>query len=136
MSVMGDRNLDRKGKARSGQGSRAQSDGGWRGYINVSLTAAEKEQFEDWARTDEPWGVLEACVTSGCVCTVKRDVAGSGFLASVTQRQEGHVNVGLCVTARAGVSGKALFRVLFLVHLLGVDDSWEEHHPVADPDRW
>jgi len=46
------------------------------------------------------------------------------------------VNAGLCVTARSGEAGKALFRALYLVAVLGVDSDWSAGRPIADPDRW
>lgn len=119
--------------------TRAKPKGGeaeWRGYINVQLTAEEKGEFDDWMRTDDPWDVLSDVAAAGCVITVKRDAAGSGFMGSITQRDPASVNAGLAVTARGKAAGTALFRVVFLVARLGVLADWAAQQPPADDDRW
>lgn len=108
----------------------------WRGYINLDLSRDDKEQFEAWVHTGEAWEVLAACVDAGYVVSLKANPNGGGSLASVTQRAAGHVNAGLCVTARGGTADVALFRVMFLVLRLTVEGSWEDVAPVSDPDRW
>jgi len=111
-------------------------DAAWRGYINVELSAGLKDQFEDWSHTVAPWLTLEEVTASGCVVSVKRDGAASTFIASITQRNPAHVNAGLCITARSKEAGKALFRALFLVSVMGPDPRWEDHAGLADSDRW
>jgi len=136
MGVAGDTKLDKKvhnSPKASGNGT-GQAE--WRGYINVNLDASQKAQFDDWMRTDDPWDVMAAVVASGAYIAVKLNQDGGGFLASVTQRNPGHINAGLAVTARAGEAGKAMFRALFLVAVLGVDADWAAGKPPADPDRW
>lgn len=136
MSVAGDQKLDKQDRARA---SRAASNGNgadWRGYINVNLTAQQKREFDDWAHTDDTWLSLGEAVGSGCQLGLKFQQGETCFLASLTQRTPGHVNAGLCVTARAASADKALLRVLYLYRLLGSDDSWEKVTPAADPDRW
>lgn len=136
MGVAGDSHLDkhdRKAVRRNGQASAGSV---WRGYINVSLDSARKEEFVTWLTTDDPWEALAECVSSGCQVSLKYVGAEGVFLASATQRNADHVNAGLCVTARAQTADKALMRVLFLYRVLGSDGSWEAVQPVADPDRW
>jgi len=136
VGVAGDSKLDKKVQ----NSPRARGNGSvqaeWRGYINVNLDASQKAQFEDWMRTDYPWDTMAAVVASGAHIAVKLNQDGGGFLASVTQRNPGHINAGLAVTARAGEAGKAMFRALFLVAVLGVDADWAAGKPPADPDRW
>jgi len=136
MGTAGDAKLDKRNqvspKAR-GNGS-AQAE--WRGYINVNLDASQKAQFDDWMRTDDPWDTMLSVVTSGAQISVKYNPDGGGFLASVTQRNPGHVNAGLAITARGSEPGKAMFRALFLVAVLGVDVDWAAGKSPADPDRW
>lgn len=121
-------------KGASGGGGGLSSD--WRGYINVDLTPQQKEQFDDWYHSGAGWETLHEAAAAGCVVTVKRDGAGSGFLGSVTQRTLGHANVGLSVTARSSEAWKALMRALFLVAVLGVESDWAAKAPPSDPDRW
>jgi len=123
-----DRKVERRG-SKPGEGV-------WRGYINVNLTADLKAQFEAWVHTDDVWLALAEGAVSGCQVGLKY-VGGEGtFLASLTQRTAGHVNEGLCVTARSSRADLAIMRVLFLYRVLGSDASWEAVQPLADPDRW
>jgi len=131
-----DRKQSAREDARARAAKKAQGDAGWRGYVNVALTAGQKAEFLDWSRTPEGWEVLRAVVEDGCVVGVKGNPSGGGFLASVTQRNPDSVNAGLCVTARAAAPDVALFRVLYTVLFLGATTSWEDVAPVADPDRW
>lgn len=136
MSVAGDAHLDRAGKGRPSSNGKGSVEGVWRGFINVQLDASQKEQFDDWLATGEVWEVLAAVVGSGAHVAVKLDPGGHGFMASITQRNAAHVNAGLCVTARSSVAEKALFRAVYLVAVLGVDEDWSKGQSPADPDRW
>lgn len=131
-----DRRQSAREAAREQSAKKAQSEAGWRGYVNVALTVEQKADFLEWSRTPEGWEVLRAAIDDGCVVGVKGNPSGGGFLASVTQRSPASVNAGLCVTARAAAPDVALFRVLYIVLFLGVTTSWEDVAPVADPDRW
>lgn len=108
----------------------------WRGYVNVALTADQKSQFDDWTKTDDPLLALEESVAGGSQLGLKYVGKEKTFLASLTNRQPGHVNCGLCVTARSSSAIVALMRVLFLYRVLGGENSWESVQRVADPDRW
>lgn len=136
MSVAGDKKWNERSARADRKGTGARGEASWRGYINVNLSVQQKQQFDDWVRTGEPWDVFGEAVSSGCVVSVKFDSGTSACLASVTQRNAGHVNAGLCVTARGRSPDVALFRVLFIVAILTVEGSWEAAHPLADPDRW
>jgi len=136
VGAAGDAKLDKKVGQTARNHERQVGVAEWRGYINVNLDASQKAQFEDWMRTDDPWDTMAAVVASGAHIAVKLNQDGGGFMASVTQRNPGHVNAGLAVTARAGEAGKAMFRALFLVAVLGVDADWAAGKPPADPDRW
>lgn len=131
---------DRQQSAREDKREASRKAGGgdatWRGYVNVDLSAEQKREFDDWSHTTEPWDVLEEVGCAGVVVTVKVDKGGTAFMASATQRDPLSVNAGLCVTARASTAGKALFRLFYILHLLGPSTDWSAHHPVADPDRW
>lgn len=123
---------DRKAARASASGEVA----AWRGYVNVSLNEQQKREFEDWARTDDAWLALAEAAASGCVVGLKYLQGEACFLGSLTQRTPGHVNAGLCVTARSKTADVALLRVLFLYRVLGSDGSWEKVQAVAEGDRW
>lgn len=136
MSVAGDARLDKQGKAGPGFNGKSKGDVDWRGFINVNLNADQKAQFDIWATTSEPLDILEEVVSAGCHIAVKINHDGGGFMASVTQRNPASVNAGLAVSARSGEAWKALYRVLFLIAVLGVDADWGKGQPPSDPDRW
>jgi len=131
-----DRTQNAREEASAARRARDRADAQWRGYVNVVVSDALKAQFDDWARTDEPWVLLGELATSGCVVSVKAGSDAGTFLATITQRTAGHVNAGLCISARAGEAGKALFRALFCVSIMGPDPDWSAFGRVADPDRW
>lgn len=136
MSRQADAKLRNAGEKAPPPKRSSSGEAAWRGYVNVEVSANLKAQFDDWAMRDDPWLTLSELVATGCVVSVKRDKSGSGYVGSVTQRDAGSVNAGLCVTARAAEAGKALFRVLFCISIMGPDPSWEAFGSIADPDRW
>ena len=133
---MNDRAQNGKEARKAAARKEAGGEAAWRGYVNVDLSAAQKEQFDDWASTGVPWEVLEEVCGDGVVVTVKRDKGGTGFIASATQRDQENVNAGLCVTARARTAGKAFMRLLYTLDVVGASGDWTHGQPVADPDRW
>ena len=136
MSVAGDSQLDAKADRKARKVQQTSQAAEWRGFVNVDLSVAQKAQFEDWSRTGEPWGIFDAAIESGIVCTIKRDSGGSGYLASGTQRNSTSVNAGFCITARAGEPSKAWGRLMFVLHVVGVLNDWSAAGTVSDPDRW
>lgn len=128
-----------KDEARDARKVKGGGQGGdvvWRGYVNVTLTAEQKEDFDVWWSRGDFWQGLEDAVRSGCTVSLKEDKAGGGVLCSVTQRRSGHVNAGLCVTARGGTAATALGRGVYQVCLVGLDADWESVGSLVDPDRW
>lgn len=136
MGVAGDARLNGKTAGDARKKGREDGIAAWRGFVNRDLTAAEKEQFDDWAHTQEPWDTLEALVSCGAHVAIKINPNGGGYLTSITQRNPAHPSAGLCVTARSGETGKSLLRALYIVYLLGVEGDWGAAGGVADPDRW
>lgn len=108
----------------------------FRGYINLSLSDAEKSAWETWSGTPDVWDCLNAQVALGVNLSVKREKGGELFVASATQRDAASANAGLVVTARGRDAGIALTRVLYCLVVLGRSDRWEDTQKVADPDRW
>lgn len=111
-------------------------DAPFRGYVNLSLTPAQKETYQKWADSASFWDVFESSVADGVNLSLKLDTKSNGFLASATQRRVSSVNAGLVVTARGGTAVLALGRLLFCLTILSKGRSWEEIQPVTDPDRW
>lgn len=111
-------------------------DAAFRGYINLTLTAAEKEAYRAWAIPETVFAFFSAQVEDGVNVSIKRDPKQAGFLASATQRDASSPNAGLCVTARAGDAVTAFGRLMYVLALLSRSPSWEDTAPVADPDRW
>lgn len=136
MGVAGDAGLDKRSGRNAARQMRQTGESVWRGFINVNLDASQKAQFDDWLATGEVWEVLAEVVGSGAHVAVKLDTQSGGFVASIAQRNPAHVNAGLCVTARSSLAEKALFRAVYMVHILGVDTDWSAGQTPADPDRW
>lgn len=120
----------KQGKSRDGY------DAAFRGFVNVSLDAEQKETFDVWRLSDAPWERLELSCADGVAFGLKRNPAGDGYIASATQRRESSPDAGLVVTARASDPIKALGRLLFCLTVLSHGENWEGVQPMADPDRW
>lgn len=136
MSVRGDTDGG-TGKPARKQGKVGEGfDAVFRGYVNLNLTAEQKEAFDGWSGGASPWEALQANVEDGVNISLKIDPKSSGYLASATQRRVGSPNAGLVVTARAGDAAKALLRVLFCLVILSHAERWEDTAPMSDPDRW
>lgn len=108
----------------------------WRGFVEYDLTREQKDALDVWLDKGSLWPALQEVVASGVVVSIKPDTRGKGFLAAFTQRTAGHVNEGLCVTARASHAGEALWRGVYKLVCLGLVTDWESAAGVADPDRW
>lgn len=108
----------------------------FKGYINLTLSDAEKAEFVAWLEAGYSDAVLEHAVADGVNIALKADPKGAGCLASATQRRPSSVNAGLVVTARGRSASQAWGRVLFCLSLLYQSERWEDTQPMADPDRW
>lgn len=107
----------------------------FKGYINVNLSDEQKDRMPAWVDSVEMDELVRFWCISGCVLSMKLDPKTGNYMASVTQRKEDSPNAGLAVTARAGHPVKALYRLLYVLDILG-GGAWQEQHPMADPDRW
>lgn len=111
-------------------------DAVFRGYVNLDLSADDKEAFVAWFASGAFWERLNMATADGVNFAVKIDPKSGGFLASATQRRVGSPNAGLVATARGKSADIAMGRVVFIVALLSIEESWEVTAPIADPDRW
>jgi hypothetical protein len=134
-SRYGDQNGKDKSDRKPGEVG-VRDDAEFRGYINLSLTEAERTQFDVWVEQAGFAPTLNAQCASGVNFAVKADPKSSGFLASATQRRSSSPNAGLCVTARGRDAVTALLRCVYSVAVLDRTERWEDTQPLADPDRW
>lgn len=125
---------DRPARKPSGVG--AGWDAPFRGYINLSLDAAQKANYDKWAAGEGYWEALEGFTSGGVNLSLKWVPKEECFLASATQRRADSPNAGLVVTARGRAASTALGRVLYSLTILAHHERWEDTQPLADPDRW
>lgn len=111
-------------------------DAEFRGYINLALSASDKERFGSWVSSPDAAESLNAFVSDGVNISIKIDPKSEGFMASGTQRRADSPNAGLVATARAKTPELALWRVVYMLSLLYTTGYWEDRQPIADPDRW
>lgn len=132
----GEQNGKEKPTRKSGEVG-AGDDVAFRGYINLELSAEDKERFGSWLASDAATSMFDAAVTDGCHLSLKRDPkTAGGFLATATNRRADSPNAGLCVTARAKEPQLALWRLVYCLELLYTTGHWEDRQAVANPDRW
>lgn len=128
---------DRKTRTKpGGVGGGSVDNAEFRGYINLSLSDAEKAEWGAWSVTSDVWDCLDAQVAMGVNISTKREKGGESFLSSATQRDGTSPNAGLVVTARGRSAGVSLTRVLYCLVVLSRSERWEDTQKVADPDRW
>lgn len=107
----------------------------FKGYINVALLDEEKDLMPAWLESVDFDEEIRYWCGDGCVLSMKLDPKTGNYMASATQRNEESTNAGLAVTARAGNPVKALYRLLYILSILG-RGSWQDVRPMADPDKW
>lgn len=92
----------------------ARYDAMFSGWVNVTLTAADANEFDAWLNTGGLWSVFEAACDAGLKLTLTRQWNEGVYLASVFQRDTEHVNAGLMVSARSSTAARALAKVLWV----------------------
>jgi hypothetical protein len=111
-------------------------DAPFRAYVNVLLSDAQKEGYDEWAVSEFYWQTFDSMVADGVGLSVKREPKNGGFLASGTQRDPKSPNAGLVVTARGGSAATSLGRLLYTLSYLSTGDTWEAVVPIVATDRW
>lgn len=111
-------------------------DAVFRAYINVSLSAEQKEGYDDWVVSEYYWPMFDHMVSSGVNLSVKREPKTGGFVASGTMRDPESPNAGLVVTARGGDGATAFGRLLYTLAYLSTSERWEDIQPVVGADHW
>lgn len=133
---MNDRERNRKEEARADKARQTVQDGVWRGYVNIPLSAADKDSMAVWYDENPLESVLAYLCGSGVVLSCKFLGAESAFLASATMRDVANCNAGYTVTARSSDALRAIMRVLYTVSLVGVSSDWSVYANTAGSDRW
>lgn len=133
---MNDRERNRKEEARAEKARQTVQDGAWRGYVNIPLSAADKDSMAVWYDENPLESVLAYLCGSGIVLSCKFLGAESTFLASATMRDAANSNAGYTVTARSSDALRAIMRVLYTVSLAGVSSDWSMYANTAGADRW
>lgn len=111
-------------------------DAEFKGYINLTLSDAQKSSYPQWVASAAFPRQLEGFTADGINFSLKIEPKGGGFLASATQRRVGSPNAGYCVTARAKDAVTALGRCVYCVTILSRAERWTDVQDVANPDRW
>lgn len=80
------------------------NDAPWGGFINVSVTDAEKEQFEDWLveNAADVSRLLDDLLGEGVKYGVAYDRENECYIVTFTGAFVAGSNVRVCVTSRAG----------------------------------
>lgn len=108
----------------------------FKGWVNLNLTAAEKENFDAWFAGEGFLDGLFYFASDGCHVGVKPSARDGGFLATAVHRRIGSPNYGLGVSARGRTANVALGRLIFSLVILDHENDWQKVQPIADPDRW
>lgn len=83
-------------------GKRASEDG-WKGFVNVDLTADQKTAVKALALdASAVWAVIFDLVDGGYKLTITYDRANGAYVVSMTAKAAQDVNAGLTLTARGG----------------------------------
>lgn len=109
MTAVNEARAERRAAARDKRKASAAGDG-WRGFVNVELSVADKEAIKlGDASFDDAWGFLMQRVLDGYKLSLSFDHSNSSWIASLTCKRSSDPNVGLCLTARGGrVEGAVL----------------------------
>jgi hypothetical protein len=107
----------------------------FRGFVNVTLSANEKEDFHPWSEGKDLGRLLSDVCLLGYVVSVKEDKKGKCFSAACTDRNSESVNAGLCVNMRAEEPVTALWRLMYVLYVI-LSGDWEEAAAQRTGDRW
>lgn len=104
-----DRALDAKSEKRAARRANPAKDDGWRGFVALELTEAQKigakALREDAERLyDNVFGMID----DGYKLTFSYDSYNGAYVCSVTCRDKGSANNGLTLTARGGSTISAM----------------------------
>lgn len=86
------------------------------GYINLTLTDKDKEDYEGWIAED---GISAegyyASLEQGYVFSIKQDTQNNSYMCSVSQFNVGRPDSGCIYTARSDNPDSALLKAIYVV---------------------
>lgn len=109
MTAVNEAEAERRAAARDRRKAATSGDG-WRGFVNVELSLADREALKLCdVGFDDAWGFLMQRVLEGYKLSLSFDHGNSSWIASLMCKRSSDPNVGLCLTARGGrVEGAVL----------------------------
>lgn len=95
-------------------------------FVDVKLTAEQREEFQTWeSRGGDLVTFLQSLADDGYRVGVSWSGEQQAYTVSLTCRQEGSVNAGLCMTSFARTLSTALWLALYK-HLEVTREQWME----------
>jgi hypothetical protein len=107
----------------------------FRGFVNVALTAEEKEDFTEWAAKQDLTELLADVCAANTNISLKVDEKNSCFACAATSRAVDSPNAGLCVNMRGGDPMTALWRLVYVLYEILPGD-WEALNAMRTGDVW
>lgn len=110
-----------------GKGGDVQAGSALPRFVDVKLTAEHREAFAAWSERDgDLVGFLQALADNGYRVGVSWSGERQSYTVSVTCREVGSVNNGLCMTSFAGTLTTALWLAVYK-HLVVTSECWLEN---------
>jgi len=111
---MSRRSSEELAKKRSRRGN-STAGKAWQGFVELSLTAAQKEHLALLSEEDYPdlYAFIRECLEDGYKLSFVRDFKHHCVIASLTGKGEGNVNVGYSLSARGPDLDKAIVALHF-----------------------
>lgn len=105
-------------------------NGTWKGFINLSLSAEQKEQYASWDIEDsDVWLGLATYGEKGYKFSLTYNVANSNWVATYTGQEQAGKNSGYAVTGFASDPYNAARVLLFKVSCI-LPDVWKDFAPL------
>lgn len=103
-------------------------------FVDVKLTAEHRAEFSTWVvRDGDLVTLLQSMADDGYRVGVSWSGEKQSYTVSVTCREAGSVNAGLCMTSFAGTLETALWLALYK-HVVVTDERWLENAPGGGED--
>jgi hypothetical protein len=99
----------------------------WKGFVNVNITADQKEAYKAWdVQDDDVWDGMAQYITAGYKVSLSYNKQNDKFNCTGTGQPESGVNSGYAVSAFANTPYEAVRVWLFKVATILPDD-WSQH---------
>jgi len=102
----------------------------WLGYVNVNLTAEQKEDYSAWVVSEDVgyWEAFEDAVAEGLKFGLSWDAGNSCYIATFTGCGCVGINKRCCLTARSGQYLDAIALLVFK-HVVLAGGDWSSYRP-------